>query len=282
MRHEKKDAYSELFKTFDELKLSSAHERRMAWKPLHDFFQLLLREVGVVLLGLDKNSLSVYHLKTRWENIRVHLSYVEDPKAWDGLVNEMNNIRQRVEHDDYYDPKPGDLKKIRENLPQFKEWILRVGREYYKKSKNLTFKQSFYRMLAHHTREAEGLIRDYGETTPHVAKSDYSILTGKESYTELKELVDASKKRLDSASEAEDLQHSDLNNLINLVKIISKIKGKEETLLSYSVCPKCGGKIVETEHEFGGSEDRPEPDGFVYRVGCEKCNYVLHKETINI
>ena len=282
MTQEKNDAFSELLKVFDELKLTSIHERRMACKPLHDFFQILLKEVGVALLGLDKNSLSVYHLKTRWENIKIHLSYVEDPKAWDGLVNEMNNIRQRVEHDDYYDPKPGDLKKIREKLPEFKEWIFRVGRRYYEKSKNMTFKQLFYRMLAHHTREASGLIQDYGEKTPHVAKSDYSIFTGKESYAELKELVKVSEKRLDSVSEAEEVQHSDLQNLINLIKIISRIKGKEETLLRYSVCPKCGGKIVESQRQFGGSEYHPEPDGFVYRIGCEKCDYELNRETIYI
>jgi hypothetical protein len=254
----------------------------MACKPLHDFFQLLLREVGVTLLGLDKNSLGIYHLKTRWENIKILLSYIEEPKAWDDLVNEMNNIRQRVEHDDYYDPRPEELKKIRGKLPGFKEWILHVGREYYKKSKNLTFKQSFYRILAHHVREADWLIQEYGETTPHVAKSDSSIFTGKESYAELKELVEASKKWLNGASEMGELQHSDLNNLISLIRIISRIRGKEETLLSYSVCPKCGGKIVETQREFGGSEYRPEPTGFICRVGCEKCDYELYRETIDI
>jgi hypothetical protein len=131
-------------------------------------------------------------------------------------------------------------------------------------------------------READWLIQEYGETTPHVAKSDSSIFTGKESYAELKELVEASKKWLNGASEMGELQHSDLNNLISLIRIISRIRGKEETLLSYSVCPKCGGKIVETQREFGGSEYRPEPTGFICRVGCEKCDYELYRETIDI
>ena len=137
-------------------------------------------------------------------------------------------------------------------------------------------------MLAHHTREASGIIQHYGEKTPHVAKSDYSIFTGRESYAELKELVKVSEKWLNRGLETEELQHSDLNNLISLIGIISRIKGKEEALLRYLVCFKCGGKIVETQEEFGGSEYDPEPDGFVCRVSCEKCDYELNRETIYI
>lgn len=282
MNQEGNDILSNQLRIFDSLKLSDITERRMACKPLYDFFQILVKEAGVGLLGLDKNSLSVYHLKTRWENIKIHLSFIEDPKPWDSLINGMHNIRSKVEHDDYYDPEAGNLKRIRKKAPEFQEWLFRIAKEYYKKSKNLSFKQSFYRMLDYYARDAEWLISEYGEKTPHVAESDFSILSGKDSYLELKELAEASRKRLASASEIADLERSDLDNLINLVRIISKIKGKEEILLNYSVCPKCGGKIVETQHEFGGSEYDPAPTGFVYRIGCEKCDYVIHKEMINI
>jgi ribosomal protein S27AE len=91
-------------------------------------------------------------------------------------------------------------------------------------------------------------------------------------------LTEILKQKLATASTAEDLDRADLDNLINLVKIISKIRGREEILLRQSICPKCGGKIVETQKGFG------HPDtsfGMTYRVGCEKCDYTLHKETID-
>ena len=75
MNEGKPDFYSDLLKTFDTLSLDSIHERRMASKPLYDFFMLLLKEVAITFLDLDKNSLSTYQLKTRWENIKRHYLY---------------------------------------------------------------------------------------------------------------------------------------------------------------------------------------------------------------
>lgn len=72
-----------------------------------------------------------------------------------------------------------------------------------------------------------------------------------------------------------------LEKLIQIAKIISDFKGKEEILLRYSICPKCGGKVRETQRRFGGTEDDPMPDGVYLRVGCEKCDYELHSETID-
>jgi hypothetical protein len=185
MTKEKKETNDEHLTLFDSLPLNNASQRRMATKPLYDFFQILLREIGVSLLGLDKNSFAVYHLRTRWNNIKIHLSTVENPGTWDALVNEVGNIRERVEHDDYYDPNPGALKRIRKKAPEFKEWLVNAGKEYYRKSKNFTFKQSFYQLLNSYILEAEWIVREFGEKTPHVAESDYSFMKGKEAYEEV-------------------------------------------------------------------------------------------------
>jgi len=155
MSEEKAEDNCEQLKAFDGLQLSNVTERRMAFKPLYDFFQILLREVGVTFLSFDKNTFAVYHLKTRWRNMKAHLSIIENPMKWDWLVKRVSDIRERIEHDDYYDPDPRALQKIRREASGFKVWLVNVAREYYKRPKNLTFKQSFNRMLDSYVREAE-------------------------------------------------------------------------------------------------------------------------------
>lgn len=273
--------YSKLLEIFDHFELNDKSMRRIAYKPLHDYFQRLILEVGVKLCGLNQNSLKTCPLKSRWESIKYCLGYVEKPQIWESTINEMNNIRQKVEHNDYYIPKKEQLLKIRKKAPEFKDWIIRAAGEYYKKSKNFTFKEAFYNLSNWYTQEAEWLLQEYGENLPHVAKSDYSTDLEEYSYQQLSELVKALQERLKNIAKLEDIKHSDLEKLIQIVKIISDFKGKEEILLQYSICPKCGGTIKETQRYFGGAENDPEPKGVCIRVGCEKCDYELHSETIN-
>lgn len=121
-----------------------------------------------------------------------------------------------------------------------------------------------------------------GEETPPTAKGDFSIVSGKESYEELKGFAKILEQTLVQVKGEEGVERSTLSNLITVVQIIGTSRGKEETLLTFSLCPKCRGKITETQNEFGGDECNPEPTGIFYRVGCEKCDYVVHTDTINI
>ena len=282
MTEKKGDYFSKLIESFDGLELSNIHERRMSCKPLYDYFQKLTLEVGVRLCGLDRNVLKTCHLKTRWEHIQNCLGYVEDPKPWDILVNETSNIRQKVEHDDYYDPNQQRLKEIRKKAPEFKDWIIRVGRKYYKRSKHFTFKQAFRQQSDRYMIEADWILNQYGEALPFVAKTDYSLELEEYPYQQLKELTKKVRERLNSIEELEDIKRSDLENLIQIVKTVSHLRGKEEVLLRYSICPKCGARIRETERYLGGTPDDPTPTAIYYRVGCEKCDYELNSETIDI
>ncbi|OGM10732.1 hypothetical protein A2Z22_00750 [Candidatus Woesebacteria bacterium RBG_16_34_12] len=87
--------------------------------------------------------------------------------------------------------------------------------------------------------------------------------------------------RLKKIEKLDDIERTDLEKLIQLVKIVYNFKGKEEILLKYSVCPKCGDKIKETQQYIGGSAE-DEPAGVYYRVGCQKCDYLIHDETFDI
>lgn len=130
-------------------------------------------------------------------------------------------------------------------------------------------------------REAEWIIQEYGEKPPYAAKPDYSAELEEYPYQQLSELVQALQERLKNIAKLEDIERTDLEKLIQVVKLVSHFRGKEGVLLRYSVCPKCGGKIKETQRYFGGTCDDPEPDGLHYRVGCEKCDYELNSETIS-
>ena len=275
--NQKQNILEDSLNTFDSLELDNLVQRRMAFKPLYDFFQILIKEVGVNFLGLDANSMRSYHLKTRWENTKIHLAMIEDPKSWDGLINEVYNIRSKVEHNEYHDPNASRLKIIRKKAPEFYEWIIKAGKEYYRKSKNFTFKQSFFSMLDWYVKESEIIFREFGDNPPYVAKKEYPSLSDEEPYEELKEVIKVIRERLSNFKTDDDFKRSDLDNLVNVVKIITEIRARETMLLKHSICPKCGGKIIESEKSYG-YEDQ---GGVIYRVGCEKCDYEIHSESFD-
>jgi len=272
------DQYSKILNIFDDFKLDDILVRRYACKPLWDFFQKIILEVGVDLCDLDRNSLKISHLKTRWENIKYSLVYVEEPKIWDETINEMHNIRSKVEHNDEYSPEKERLLVLRDKAPAFKEWIIRTAKDYYRLSNNFTLKEGYDHLSNRYIDIARFIIHEYGSNPPHTAKLDYPYEADK--YSQISELMETLKARSKKIVDLEDIERLDLENLIKLVDIISDFKGKESVLLSFSVCPKCGGKIETTNKYYGETEYDPEPDGLIYRVGCDECDYEQHSEVI--
>ena len=59
---------------FDTINIKTDYNRRVAVKPLYDYFQILILEVTVNLCGFDRNSLRNQHLKTRWDMAKHALS----------------------------------------------------------------------------------------------------------------------------------------------------------------------------------------------------------------
>lgn len=266
-----------ILKTFDKLELDTIHERRMAWKPLHDYYMKIIKEAGIKFCNLDETSITMTALNTRWKNIKNCLEYIEDPKSWDQTLNTLHKIRVKVEHKDDYDPKKESLLKIREDAPKFTDWILKVSRAYYLQSKDYTFIDAFYKESRHYIRHANIILGEFGEKTPYVVHDEFDLL--EDTYQQIPTLKHFLEDRI-QVSKLEDIKVSDLENLIKIVEIISNFKAKEENLISSYICPKCGAKIEETQQPFGGSEDDPEPDGVYCRIGCEKCDYIIETETI--
>lgn len=282
MNEKKYALYLELLNLFDQLKLNTIHERRTAHKPLYDYFLKIILVVGVNLCCLNQNSLKISHLKTRWENVKSCLNDAGDIKRWDSLINEMNHIRNAVEHDDDYDPSTERLITIRKEAPEFTSWLMTVSNDYYKKSVNFTFKESFFHIAMEYIRDAERIIDEYGENIPYAAKLESENFI-EYPYTQISKLSKKVQETLKSIKELEDIKPSDLEDLIFMVVLTSHFKGREDVLRNSSICPKCGGAFMQTSTSVGGgTEEQPEPDYLHIRVGCQKCDYVLFEDTISI
>ena len=267
--------YQDLLDAFDSQNLDNVTSRRMAHKPLYDYFQRLLREAGVKNCGLDDNALKNTHLKVRWRHIKSCLKRIENPDKWDALINSMHNIRSKIEHNDYYDPKESSLNEIRGKITEFTSWIINVSEKYYKKSNNFTFKETFFRNLNLYIEKADIILEEYCNDSSKERPIDFSDYCN-----ELSEVMSASINRLNEIRKLEDIQRPDLENLIKMAEITSRFDAKEDVLLELAICPQCGGEIKEIQELTGPTVDS-EPHGFYYRVGCQNCGYLLHAEYID-
>jgi len=271
------DDYEEMQDLIDEIELKNRAERRTVIKPLYDYFQILLRDVAVIKCGLDENTIKNTHLNARWLNVKGCLECIEDPKVWDELINRLRKIRDRVEHNDYEDPKKSDIQLIKEKIPDFTRWILNASDKYYKKSLKFTFKEAFYSRLYHSLRKAEAITYEYS-----VDNSGNHPIDISDDYIQLKDIVQKYEDKIDKLKIKNDLDKYDLHILIELNRILSRIEATKDTLLELNICPKCGGKIKTTQKYVGGNtEEDPEPKGIFYRIGCQNCDYLIESEYVD-
>jgi len=273
---------SDILDTFDSIDLDSEYKKRVAVKPLYDYFQILILEVAVHLCGLNRNSMRNYHLKTRWDMIKSCLRLIEDPKSWDALIYGLQKMRSSIEHNDYKLPSKVALLQTRKRAQQFKEWLLKVGKQYHKESKGFSFIQKFSVVSDWYIRQADWFLHKYGKEPPYSVKTDILLPEEEDPYKRLEPLKNSIESRTREIDDIKDLKKEDLDNLVELVKEIERLDARENVFLQFNTCPKCGGKIVETETEVGGSPDDPMPSAIIYRIGCENCDYEVHSETIEI
>ena len=102
----------------------------------------------------------------------------------------------------------------------------------------------------------------------------------KEYYTELSKLKEKLLNIKKKGIEGVITNLSDLKIIIESIEKKERIDGEKWAMVGRNICPKCGSKIKQTQTNFGGNEDDPEPDGIYYRVGCEKCDFYLEEDTI--
>ena len=263
----------DLLELFDKIISDNPYHKRIAVKPLCDYYKGLFLIIGTKFFESDKKLLMKYGLKTRWDFIKIRLKPIESCKEWDHLIYSLDDIRNKVEHNDEFIPNIKDLKKARTEISLFRKWVIDSSKEFFQNIKNLPFKDRFYSEFEWAEREAEAVLHEFGED-PYIS---FELDSRWNDLSILKEVME---KRLLKVDRIKEIEYEDLNNLLQIKGLISYFRGKEDMLLHLNICPKCGGKIISTNTPFGGTPDDPEPDGVYYRVGCENCDYYLDDDTI--
>jgi uncharacterized protein with PIN domain len=273
----------EIAEDLESISLERKYQRRVAVKLLYDYFQILTLEVAVCFCGLNRDSVKSCHLATRWKIVTDRLGLVEDPKKWDKFVNELSDMREKVEHNDYAYPEKTSVLRVKGIVSDFRTWIVKTGNEYHEKSSGWSFIQKFVLVSQSYITQADWMLRMYGEEPPYSAKSD-TVLPGDEPpYKRLSVLRSSLDSRTHELGKIEDLKNEDIDNLVDLVREVERLDAIENVLIRLSICPKCGGKIVETQNNIlSGNPEDPEVHAIFYRVGCEKCDYELNSETIDV
>ena len=272
MNNTKTHKPEDLLKLFDKIISENPYHRRVSVKPICDYYKGLLLIIGTKFFESDKKLLMKYGMKTRWDFIKIRLKPIVSCKEWDHIIYTLDDIRNKVEHNDDFSPNINDLQNFRAEISKFQKWIVDSGKDFFKKSKNLTFKDRFHSEFEWVIREAEALLHEFGDE-PYIS---FKLDTR---WSNISILKDTMKERLMQVDKIKEIEYDDLSNLLQLKELISLFRGREDMVLHLNRCPKCGGNIINTTQHFGGTRDDPEPDGFYYRVGCEKCDYYLDDGT---
>ena len=251
---------------------------RIVYKPLYDYFMILIKEIGIKYIGFAP-TMFTSQLKGRWDIIKTFLEEMDgDTKNWNEQLNILHELRKKVEHKDDYIPSKKQLKKIRYVVPEFKMWVTATGVKYYKKSINFTFVQSFNHSNQKYIKKSEMLINEYGEEVPYL-DNPHKIEMDSGGYSQIVPLINQIEERFEKISGPKDIKKTDIDYLLKLVQITSFLKGREDILLMNNLCPKCGDEIKYIEHYFGMSESDPEPDGVYWKFGCSNCDYYVADDT---
>ena len=145
--------------------------------------------------------------------IKNDLSQINNPKKWDDIIFPINKIRDKVAHDDYYDPSKEEMDKVRKKAQEFHDWLISTARRYHRESKDFTFIQSFYHTLNGYKDRAKMILDEYGEHPPSVAEDEYGILFRKIHYKNLPDIIKHIEKRLMEINKSENVVKDDIDLL---------------------------------------------------------------------
>ena len=268
-----------LLSKFDKLDLENEYDRRLAIKPLYDFYQISLLEASVMFCGFNRDTVKNQHLNTRWMLTRSTLLDIDSTiERWNNLIKTVENERNGVEHNDYHFPKKEALVEARLQASDFLTWLVTTSKNYYELSRGFSFAKEFTILSDIQIILADIILNTYSEKTPFFLDSPEE----KAEFWQLPQLKERLEPRSKQIRDINDLKKEDLIDLITLAKLTENINVRENALLHDSKCPNCGNKIITTEEPMGGNEADSAPEAIAVRVGCEKCDYSLHEETIDI
>lgn len=272
--------YTKLLQAFDNCNLADDIQRRGSYSYLYDYFQLTLSKVGEVMGCL--NSIKHYQINGRWGGVKARLDMIKSLNHWDKVIRKLSYVRNETEHKDRYFPKREDLDFIRSSAESFREELIATSNQYYKKMERLDFLERFKIFIDLNINEAEMILFQLKTEGPNVC-APIGINEEYDRYPlgELQDTIKKLKLRMGKLQTPNDISEDDLIALNRLIKTNAYMDGRTDALLQYSICPKCGGKVRDTEKYSGESSDGS-PTKVHIRTGCEDCDFVLNEEIIDI
>ncbi len=267
--------------SYDAQDLTNQYQKRMAFYPLHDYFHLHILEIGVRFCGIPEVALKSCSIKVRWEHVKDVLSEIGNiPSEWDQVIRTLHNLRNKLAHEDAV-PNIRALEFIRSKAEEFSKWIIESGGNYFVQSSGFPLIQRFKKLARWYVNRADSILSEYGKTVPHYVLGNLRW-TKEVFFIKIKSLKASAAHAGKSITSVAEITSSNLDGLISLITEIERLDARECVYLEFNICPLCGSKIVSSQQTLGGSFTDPVPTEIHYRIGCEKCDYEVMYETVQV
>lgn len=276
--------YLEGYKMFEN-RLSDENSRNFAYQLLYKWYFHWIK-IAAKFCELPKSAIEYHAINRTWGRVREILESENKTVKFDGWNNIFKNMahyRDPIAHKLSGDPpSEKEILKWRHSAENFPKFLTNPIRNYRKSLPTVKMANHLAELVEKYIWRADSLLREYGkEDIPFVLHDPYAFDDSFD-YSDLPDVIKRLKTKIRKIDNITKYSLNDISDIIKIVEFISIFRGREYTYIEKSVCPKCGGEIQETSSYYGGNEMDPEPTGLTYRVGCNKCDYTLNVETIDL
>jgi hypothetical protein len=266
---------------FDDLmKNPDEPNRKFAYQLLEEHFGFFIDKIRESCKVRDKQ-FDLAKMQSNWKTLRNKFQDIiphSELQPWDKFFNRRTGFpkyrNELVHKTNYTPPSVKELEYWRGKAVPFVGFIISANKEYKQQVFTLTetIENYLYRLLR--------MIESYSTDTKMI-KDPYFF---KDTVTkeELPNLMQRVQNTIRANKDIREQKPTELREIIILIDVVGRLEGREYTFLENDICPLCGNMIEETQDAYGGSMDDPQPTTIYYRVGCSKCDFLLHDESINI
>lgn len=276
-----------LMELHDHMPKSDIHERRAAYKPLHDFMKQGTRYVLTELIGLEPAMVDDWGLSRRVQRIVESLAILNDAQLleegakWKSYItNDFEKTRNAIEHHDNADALR--LSEQREKAIQLVKWLFEAGSRYHKATPEFGARSRFIQLAQSIEWQVERTIEKFGQEVPYALTRSDTLGEGASGWGTLPEAVQNLRTRVEAISASEEPCASDYEILIEIERTLSRLDAAEGLLIRENKCPRCGGEFEEVNEVY--SVGNPEDGHGVQTIwiGCKSCRFEVHSDQVDI
>lgn len=125
---------------FDTLDIAEKPQRRVGVYVLKEFYATVMVEVGREYLSIEE-SINRKPIKELWglslARIESLYGYSNTDFASNDLFSGLSEYRRQSHHNTDYNPPIRQLEELRDLAPDWRDWLLKYGKKYYKYEKEL-------------------------------------------------------------------------------------------------------------------------------------------------